>query len=358
MSVCAPRRRKSATTARLSVECLEDRSVPAVVNLTTAGASGFVNGVAFLQANPQPTGVGVIHDFLRIQSQQGAVEQGYNSDARPVQFDEKASPPFDRAIHLSDLPTVTANGVTYRVFLLGVNQSQSSPLISLDELRLYVSGSPTVSGYDPTTQQLGGLTARYDLGANWVVLDSSLSHGNGSGDMLMFVPDSLLASPGNPDPYVYLYSKMGVHDAANGGFEQWAPGTGAMMPPTPPPSASVSGYVYRDVNRDGVRDAGDTGLGQMTIELTGFDAQGNPVSRTTLTNADGSYTFTNLAAGTYQLTEQPPPWFPKGPNSVGTVNGLTDGTLVGQDTIGGIVLASADVGVEYDFSLVVITSAG
>src|SRR5439155_19927276 len=136
--------------------------------------------------------------------------------ARPGQFDEKTAAPFYRSIHRSELPTVTANGVVYRVILLGVNQTQGNPLISLDELRLYVSDSSTVSGYNSTTHQLGGLTAAYDMGDNWVKLNSSLSHGNGSGDMLMFVPDSLLASPtGNPDPYVYLYSKFGVHIGAN-----------------------------------------------------------------------------------------------------------------------------------------------
>src|SRR5207247_3466680 len=146
-------------------------------------------------------------------------------------------------------------------------------------------------------------TAAYDMGDNWVKLNSSLSHGNGSGDMLMFVPDSLLASPtGNPDPYVYLYSKFGVHFGADGGFEQWAPGTGDTLPPVvaPPAQARVSGFVYLDSNRDGIRQAGESGMSGITITLAGFDAQGKPVSLTTVTAGDGSYTFTGLAAGTYQ----------------------------------------------------------
>jgi hypothetical protein len=38
-----------------------------------------INHALFVQVNPQPTGCGVIHDFLRIQN--SPVEQGYNTDA-------------------------------------------------------------------------------------------------------------------------------------------------------------------------------------------------------------------------------------------------------------------------------------
>jgi hypothetical protein len=341
--------------ARLELESLDDRLLPAVLNLTTAGSAGVINGAAFIQANPQPTGVGVINDFLRIQGK-GAVEQGYNSSAHPAQFDEKTSAPFYRSIHLSELPTVTANGVTYRAILLGVNQTQSSPFLSLDELRLYVSDSATVSGYDATTHQLGGLTASYDLGDNWIKLNSGLSHGNGSGDMYVFVPDSVLASATNPDPYVYLYSKFGVHFGANGGFEQWAPGVGGMLPPSVVPlPAGLSGFVYADVNRDGVRQSAEPGLSGITITLTGFDANGKPVSQSTVTLGDGSYSFKNLAPGTYQLSVNLPPFIPHGMNSVGTVNGQTDGTLVGNSAIGSITLTGGDLGTEYDFAVLSVS---
>jgi SdrD B-like domain len=251
---------------------------------------------------------------------------------------------------------VTANGVTYRAILLGVNQTQSSPFLSLDELRLYVSDSATVSGYDATTHQLGGLTASYDLGDNWIKLNSALSHGNGSGDMYVFVPDSVLASATNPDPYVYLYSKFGVHFGANGGFEQWAPGVGGVLPPSVVPlPAGLSGFVYADANRDGVRQSAEPGLSGITITLTGFDANGKPVTQTTVTLGDGSYAFKNLAAGTYQISVDLPPFIPHGMNSVGTVNGQADGTLVGNSAIGSITLTAGDLGTEYDFAVLSVS---
>jgi hypothetical protein len=123
---------------------------------------------------------------------------------------------------------------------------------------------------------------------------------------------------------------------------------------TPPPSASasISGYVYTAFSDDGVRQPGEPGLGGITIELTGFDADGNPISRTTVTNRDGSYSFTGLGAGTYTLTVELPPWESVGINSVGTVDGVTpDGNLLGDYAIANITLGPSNVGTEYDFAV-------
>jgi hypothetical protein len=334
----------------LHLEQLEDRTVPAVLDLTTQGAAGTINGASFEQANPHPTGVGVIHDFLRIQSNANGVEQGYNSDARPVQLDEK-SDHHTRAIQLDELPTVNIGGVTYDVVLLGVNQSQNgaNALLSLDELRIYVADSPTVSGYNATTKQLGGLTAAYDMGDNWVKLNSALSHGNGSGDMYLFVPATSLASPtGNADPYVYFYSKFGVNNPANGGFEQWAPAAVKL-----PAAGNLAGVVYLDANQNGVFDAGDSGIAHVTVTLTGTNSLGQPVNQTTTTAADGSYSFTALLPGTYTLTETPPAGYTPGTDSVGNVNGVTDGTFSQQYLITSILLQAGQSGINYNFGEIV-----
>jgi hypothetical protein len=126
------------------------------------------------------------------------------------------------------------------------------------------------------------------------------------------------------------------------------PGVGA---PPPSGSASLSGYVYLDGNYSGSRDSGEQGIGGITVTLTGFDSNNNPVSMSTVTLADGSYSFTGLAAGTYTLTEQLPAFYLQGTNSVGTVNGAPDGALSGASAIGSITLAANDGGVEYDFAV-------
>src|SRR5262249_49626612 len=115
------------STVPLRVELLEARDVPSatLVDLTTRGSSGEVNGVIFQQDDTQPTGSGVIHSFLRIQgaASKNVTQQGYNTDARPLEFDENKSPTFTHALQLGDVPVVFVNGGMYRVFLLDVNQT-------------------------------------------------------------------------------------------------------------------------------------------------------------------------------------------------------------------------------------------
>ena len=94
------------------------------------------------------------------------------------------------------------------------------------------------------------------------------------------------------------------------------------------PGADIGGTVYADNNDNGVQDAGEGGLGGVVITLTGTDDQGNPVSLSTTTAADGSYSFAGLRPGSYTLTEPTQP--------AGTVDGIsTPGTLGGTATPAG-----------------------
>ena len=61
---------------------------------------------------------------------------------------------------------------------------------------------------------------------------------------------------------------------------------------------SVGDRVFRDVNGDGVFDAGDTGMGGITVQL--FDSESH-VRATTVTSESGHYTFYRLAAGDYRI---------------------------------------------------------
>src|SRR5262249_9628988 len=159
-----------------------------------------------------PTGA-VVQSFLRLRSgNKSTVEQGYNTDARPLQFDESKSPKSTRSLKLADVPVVDVGGTNYRVFLLDVNQKSTQPPVSLDELRLYVGGAPDLTGYDEVspTHRLAGLPAGYDLdasGDHYVALDS--------GDAYVYIPDGAFAGGGQ---YVYLYSKFGVHLGADSGL--------------------------------------------------------------------------------------------------------------------------------------------
>jgi hypothetical protein len=91
------------------------------------------------------------------------------------------------------------------------------------------------------------------------------------------------------------------------------------------PAASVSGFVYVDAHRSGVRQPGDAPIANVAIALTGTDDQGNDVSFTSTTAADGSYQFANLRPGNYSITESQPAGFQEGKNTVGSLGGTVTG---------------------------------
>ena len=285
--------------ARLRLEALETRDVPSAttVDLTTRGSSGMINDAIFSQADPQPTGSGKIRSFVRIQgaAAHSDVQQGYNTDARPLQFDENNSPQFTRSMSLANVPLVNVGGKLYREFLLDINQKSSQPLLSLDELRIYVGGAPDLSGYDPATGKLAGLAPIYDMdagGDSWVKLNYRLNSGSGSGDMLLYVPNRLFAAAGGA--YLYLYSKFGAHYASNAGFQEWAAG----LSPLTAATGSISGVRFNDLNGNGVRDAGEPGLADVVVYL---DANNNGVLDQgevyQITDTNGFFQFNNLTSG-------------------------------------------------------------
>ncbi|HHH49487.1 MAG TPA: hypothetical protein ENK52_00755, partial [Saprospiraceae bacterium] len=63
-------------------------------------------------------------------------------------------------------------------------------------------------------------------------------------------------------------------------------------------TATIGDVVFNDVNGNGIHDNGETGLEGVIVML--LDADGNMVAQTT-TNADGTYSFTDVAAGDYKL---------------------------------------------------------
>src|SRR5207237_9318336 len=54
---------------------------------------------------------------------------------------------------------------------------------------------------------------------------------------------------------------------------------------------SLSGFVYVDTNRNGVRDTGEAAIGGVLVTLSGAGTGSAP------TAADGSFSFANLDAG-------------------------------------------------------------
>jgi hypothetical protein len=206
-----------------------------------------------------------------VRIQNTGVEQGYNTDANSFQFDEKGGG-FTHSIKLSDLPIVVVGGTTYYEFVLDLHQDGSTPYLSLDELRLYVTTPSTpnpnaLDSYDASTLKLNGLSPVFDMdgGADandytYVVLDSTFNAGSGRPDLFVDVPTAGFGT--DSSQYVYLYSKFGVQylndeilggatDAKNGGsanstFEEWARGIGG-----PVQASGVTATVINQVTSAG-----------------------------------------------------------------------------------------------------------
>jgi uncharacterized repeat protein (TIGR01451 family) len=87
--------------------------------------------------------------------------------------------------------------------------------------------------------------------------------------------------------------------------------------------AGISGRVYYDRDGNGAQGAPATepGIAGVTITVTGIDINNQPVSRTTVTDASGNYSFADLGAGTYTVTETRPAGYEPGLTHAGLVAG-------------------------------------
>lgn len=240
--------------------CLTQASARAdfVINLTTANQQGStLAGLdLFRNTDNQSTGTGVIQSFVRLSGNTDAI-RGYNQSARPLQYDENSSPQFTRDLPLSAVPIVVINGVSYREFLLDINQTSNNPLLTLHELQIFTSANPIVSGAGTVTNSnvnggaggenftLAGATKIYDLDAQngtgaQIELDYNLNSGSGSGDMFAYIRSDLFT--GN---FVTLYSRFGPVQPNNDGFEEWAVRTVSAPPGfvVPEPTTIVTAFT-------------------------------------------------------------------------------------------------------------------
>ena len=96
-------------------------------------------------------------------------------------------------------------------------------------------------------------------------------------------------------------------------------------------AAAVSGTVWNDANNDGVKQATETAISGVTVQLSGSDDRANDVETTTTTNTLGAYSFTGLRPGTYTLTTDQPASYLPGKVVAGSETGVvaTQPTLQG-----------------------------
>tara|TARA_R110002049_G_scaffold2750_2_gene21366 strand:+ start:63783 stop:68864 length:5082 start_codon:yes stop_codon:yes gene_type:complete len=115
--------------------------------------------------------------------------------------------------------------------------------------------------------------------------------------------------------------------------------------------AQLSGYVYQDNNDNGRREAGETGIAGVTIKLMPIQTIAQQSELTVTTADDGSYAFTGLVPGTYEVIEvNQPVHLDDGRDSAGSINGTTVGIADEMgDRIRQIWINGSDEAIEYNF---------
>ncbi len=108
------------------------------------------------------------------------------------------------------------------------------------------------------------------------------------------------------------------------------------------PLSSLAGTVYIDNNLNGSLTAGEPGINNVTITLTGTDDLGAAVNRTATSNASGVYTFSNVRPGAYTLTETQPVGFNDGQVTVGAQGGSAGANAISAIALGAGVTGTAN----------------
>ena len=93
---------------------------------------------------------------------------------------------------------------------------------------------------------------------------------------------------------------------------------------TQPSTASVGDRVWLDLNGDGVQDAGEPGVSNVLVTLYNSS---NVAVRSTYTNVNGNYLFTDVTPGSYTVGVSLPPAFVFSPNN-GAVSGATNSDVI------------------------------
>jgi hypothetical protein len=113
---------------------------------------------------------------------------------------------------------------------------------------------------------------------------------------------------------------------------------------------NVTGFVWQDLNSNGLQDSGEPGIGGAVVSVVGLGVRA--------TNAEGIYEFL-VAPGTYEIAVQIPPGTAASPPNVGTDDTLdSDGVADGLgNSLASVTMLDTDSCKLADFGLVVSSVA-
>ena len=120
---------------------------------------------------------------------------------------------------------------------------------------------------------------KHDFAQVWYILEGEFRIGDSvytPGTMLFYLPASLLTFPEVADPYVYLYSRFGTMNAADGKAETWSHGVGAAVSPSTAGTLDATGLFTQASPPVPPAPPADSGSGD-TGGGTGGDTGGGDV---------------------------------------------------------------------------------
>ena len=228
------------------------------------------------------TGSGVFNAFFRVQNSPN--ERGYNTDGRPLQYDELTSATFTHSYPSADVPLVEypeGSDDWYYEFQLDINESKNTPYMSLDEFQVWTTNDPNQLGYvevGPPWNGSGSFTSgaqlEYDLDADgdtFIIMDYRWNTGSGKRDYRVLVPEANFA---DALEYVIIFTRHGnatndVDMTTDDGFEEWGVAAYPEMPDTAVTITASENTVYAGDTVDLYVSEANTGVAPLyQVEVT------------------------------------------------------------------------------------------
>lgn len=173
-----------------------------------------INGATFASGS-RGSGSGMFRDLMRLQAPgKGGVQTGLNRDSDGA-LDESFLG-GNTNLMFSDLAEDRSG--THFVFNVDFNEGGGkNSLISLDEIRIYVSDSTDIATPVQSVSALetalgpgsnSAISHVFSMGSNAILADAGIVPGSGKSDLDIYIPKTFFGNRA-PDDLVYIYSEMG-----------------------------------------------------------------------------------------------------------------------------------------------------